>query len=70
MSDLNNDNLIDRAREVREEAVGMSWVPKAIDDCLEANDLEGLRQLIGEVEGLLAQENFYNADVLGDRDEY
>jgi len=64
MSNKVNNELIERARELREETTGMSWISKRFDELLEANDLDGLRDLIQKIEGDLAVESFYNSGIL------
>lgn len=66
MSNQVNDQLFERAREVSEAYVG-TWLPTAIDNLIEKNELERLEYMVTQAEADLAREDFHNSDALPER---
>jgi hypothetical protein len=71
MSNYNNEALLLRAHEIADE---LASDPAGRDDRLyqliKDNDLDNLRELVTKIEGELAQEHFYNNNILGANDVY
>jgi hypothetical protein len=67
MSNQVNTNLIERANELLEELSSHpAGLDKAIQAALDRGDLEELHYAVGRADAALAQEHFYNNDILGD----
>lgn len=65
MSNLNNDNLLDRASDLLEELSGHpSHLDTALSQAITNGDLEEVKYLVNKLEALLAQEHFKNYEVV------
>lgn len=65
MSHPNNDALLERASSLLEEIVSHpSGLDKKLLVAMERGDLEELERTVNDIEGLLAQEHFFNYDLI------
>ena len=70
MSHDSNTELLDRASQLIDDTSGMSFIPTRIEQLIKENDLDKLRGFVCDVESMLAQEHFNNADLLPEREIY
>lgn len=69
MEDNINDNLIERAEDVMAYFEGTD-LETAIQNNIERGDLEMVRELVVNAEAEMARQEFFNDNILSDRDEY
>ena len=70
MSNDVNQNIMERARDLLDDCVGMSWVEKALTNAIDSNDLDELYRLVTMIEGERARDEFYNNSILSTKDIY
>lgn len=69
MSNQINDQLIERAAEVMAYFEGTD-LELAIANNLDKGDLELVEALVSNAEAEISRQEFYNNDIIGERDEY